>query len=135
MIIDGTDAVLGRFGSRLAKLALLGETIDVVNCEKIVVTGKKTVVLGKYYHAKLGRGAPRKGPIISSDPQKFVKRMLRGMFPHKQTRGIEALARVKFYVGVPKMFEGKKFEKIGMKEIRVNTVTVAEICKFIGGKV
>ena len=40
-IIDGTDATLGRLASYAAKQALQGEEIVVLNCEKVIITGKR----------------------------------------------------------------------------------------------
>ena len=40
-IIDGNDAILGRLASFVAKNALEGEEIVVLNCEKVVITGNK----------------------------------------------------------------------------------------------
>ena len=56
MIIDATDLVAGRLASSIAKKALLGETIDVVNCENLVLTGNK--IYGKYKHKFFYRCIP-----------------------------------------------------------------------------
>ena len=37
MIIDAKNLVLGRMATVVAKEALLGEKIDIINCEKAVV--------------------------------------------------------------------------------------------------
>ena len=41
MIIDGNNLILGRLGSFVAKKALLGKKIDIINCKNIIITGKK----------------------------------------------------------------------------------------------
>ena len=41
MIIDATNIILGRLASFAAKHALLGETIEIINCENAVITGNK----------------------------------------------------------------------------------------------
>jgi len=41
MIIDATNLILGRLGTYVAKKALLGNKIDIVNCENSVVTGNR----------------------------------------------------------------------------------------------
>lgn len=133
MIIDGNNAVFGRLGAYAAKQALLGEKIEIVNCERIVVSGKKDVVLAKYLRLKK-MGTPVKGPFYSSVPDKFVKRLIRGMLPHKQQKGREALSRIKCYKGVPEQFQGKELKKIAQSKLKINSVPIAEICKHIGGK-
>lgn len=132
MIVDGKNAVFGRMATHIAKKALLGEKIDIINCEKILISGKTEVVLAKYLRLKK-MGTPKKGPFYSVNPEKFVKRLLRGMLPYKQAKGREAFERIKCYKGIPKEFEGKDFEKYGQSELRVNSVTIDEICQFIGG--
>jgi len=39
MIVDASNMILGRMVSYVAKKALLGEKVDIVNCEKAVITG------------------------------------------------------------------------------------------------
>ncbi|MFT4304282.1 MAG: 50S ribosomal protein L13 [Candidatus Woesearchaeota archaeon] len=132
MIIDGENAVFGRLGTVVAKKALLGEAIDIINCEKILISGKAEVVFAKYMRLKK-IGVPQKGPFYSVNPEKFVKRLLRGMLPYKQAKGREAFERIKCYKGVPAKFEGKPAEKVAQSELRVNAVKIEEICKYIGG--
>ena len=43
-IIDGKNAVLGRLASFVAKEALKGEEIVIVNCDEIMITGNKKLV-------------------------------------------------------------------------------------------
>ena len=133
MIIDGKNAVLGRLGTVVAKKALLGEDIVIVNCQDVIISGSKKNVLAKYFRLKT-MGTPRKGPFYSAQPDKFLKRVLRGMLPYKQEKGRVAFERIKCYVGIPKEYEGKDFEKIGVKQLLVSHVTVSEICKHIGGR-
>ena len=38
MIIDATELIVGRFATVAAKKALLGERIDIINCEKAIIT-------------------------------------------------------------------------------------------------
>jgi len=42
MIIDATNLIAGRLATFVAKKALLGEEIEIVNSEKAVLTGKKS---------------------------------------------------------------------------------------------
>jgi large subunit ribosomal protein L13 len=133
MIIDGENTIFGRLATVAAKKALLGEKVDIVNCEKIVFTGKKEIILAKYDRIKK-MGGPIKGPFVSINPEKFVKRIIRGMLPYKQEKGREAFERIMCYKGVPSQFSSANLEKVSQKEIRVNTITVAEVCNFIGGK-
>ena len=89
MIIDATNLIVGRFATQVAKKALLGESVDIVNCENAVISGKRDNIIGEYMQKKQ-RGIPTKGPFISTLPDRFVKRIIRGMLPYKQEKGEKA---------------------------------------------
>ena len=42
MIIDGNNLILGRVATIAAKRAMQGEPVVILNCEKMIVTGKKS---------------------------------------------------------------------------------------------
>ena len=48
MIIDANNLILGRLGTYVAKNALLGEKVDIVNCESCVVTGRRDRIFEDY---------------------------------------------------------------------------------------
>ena len=137
MIIDATDLIAGRLCSYVAKQALLGETIDIVNCESAVISGSRADVLEKFKH-KRQRTTIRKGPFISRMPDRLIRRMIRGMLPYKKSKGDAAFDRIMCYVGVPKEFEGKKFETLDSANLTkrqlVKFVTIKDICKEMGAK-
>ena len=41
-IYNGESMILGRLAARVAKDALLGEEVKVVNCDKVIISGRKT---------------------------------------------------------------------------------------------
>ena len=54
---------------------------------------------------------PTQGPFFSRDPEKIMKRAIRGMLPdYRLGRGREAWRRVKCYQGVPEKFKKEKEE-------------------------
>ncbi len=138
MIIDATDLILGRMASFAAKKALLGEKIDIVNCENAVITGSKRFILSKYQQ-KRKRGVPLKGPYIPRMPDRFVRRSVRGMLNHKKARGRDAFKRVMCHIGVPEKFKDKKTETIKQANVEklpnLNFVKVGEICRLLGAKI
>jgi large subunit ribosomal protein L13 len=132
VLIDGTDLILGRFATVISKRALLGEKIDIVNCENIIVTGDKKTILTKYKE-RVARGNPQKGPFFKKMPDRFVRRAIRGMLPYKQEKGIKAFKNIMCYIGVPKEFNEIKSETIENAKITKGKIlkytTVGEICK------
>jgi large subunit ribosomal protein L13 len=138
MIIDAKDAVLGRMATKAAKLALLGETVNVVNCDKALVSGNKRSILAMFkWKETLGVGMD-KGPYLQKTANMFVRKVIRGMIPHHQARGREAFARVRCYKGVPAHFANEKKEVIKdamrLDSLNAKYMTVGEICRIIGDK-
>lgn len=138
MIIDATNLIAGRLASFVAKKALLGEKVDIVNCEKAVISGDMEQVLYRYKQKKQ-RGIPSKGPFIPTMPDMFVKRIIRGMLPYKQEKGRKAFKLIKCYIGVPAHFRNEKFEtieKISFSKLpNTKYVRIAELCKLLGAKI
>ena len=48
MIIDATNMIAGRIATHIAKKALLGEDIVILNSEKAVLTGNKDWLLSRF---------------------------------------------------------------------------------------
>jgi len=127
-IIEGKGAVLGRLASYVAKEALKGEEIVIVNCEQILITGNKENIQKEFLEKRSKVGSGQKGPKHHRTSEKIVKRTIRGMLPdHKEGRGRVAFKKVKCYVGMPKEFEGKKTESLSKgaprKYIKVKGLT------------
>lgn len=138
MIIDATDLIIGRMASFAAKQVLLGEKVDIVNCEKAVITGSKKMIKDKYLQ-KVKRGIPKSGPFYPKQSDRIVRRVVRGMLPFKKNRGREAFKRVMCYIGVPEKFQTQKFETIENANIKklpnLGYVYLKEVSKEVGGKI
>ncbi|MCX6670818.1 MAG: 50S ribosomal protein L13 [Euryarchaeota archaeon] len=134
-IIDSEGAVLGRLCTIVAKRLLNGEEIVIVNSEKAIVTGKKAMIKAHYKHER-EVGTYRKGPFYPRMPDRILKRCVRGMIPYQEPHGRTAFKRLKCYIGVPKEFQGKTFEKISTAEKHpANFMTLDEVAQFLGAKV
>ncbi len=137
MIINAESSVLGRVASFAAKQALLGEDINIVNCEKAVIVGNKMFTIEQNL-AKLEIGQIRYGPFFPKRPDLFVKRAIRGMLPRKQFKGRDALSRVRCFIGVPDALKSGNAEVVKSafrKDFKHNAyITVGELCVYLGGK-
>jgi large subunit ribosomal protein L13 len=134
-IIDSEGAVLGRLCTVVAKRLLKGEEIVVVNSEKAIVSGKKVMIKEHYKHER-EVGTYRKGPFYPRMPDRIMKRTIRGMIPYQEPHGRTAFKRLKCYIGVPKDFQGKSFEKISSAEKHLTDyMTLQEVAQFLGAKV
>ena len=138
-VYNGENIILGRLATLVAKSALLGEEVKVVNCDKVVISGKKVMVFGKVKERRARKGYPLKSAKHIRLTERYVKRSIRGMLPWKYTRGRDALKRIMCYPDVPAEFEGKEFVKLDGISVEklptTNYVTIKEICKHVGGKV
>ncbi len=134
IIVDASNLILGRMATVAAKRLLNGENIVILNAEKAIVSGKKLSRV-KEEKKKLEIGHPRKGPYFPRQPDRFVKRVVRGMLPRKKPKGKTAYKRLRVFIGVPEEFEDKPTETISeasAEKLRCPYVTVGEIVKEIG---
>lgn len=115
-VIDGKGAVLGRLASFVAKEAMKGEEIAIVNCDEIIITGRKEKTQEEFAEKRTRVGSGQQGPKVSRNSERIVKRAIRGMLPnHRKGRGKEAFKRIKCYKGIPKEFEESKKVLAGKK--------------------
>ena len=109
MIVDANNLVLGRMATHVAKELLRGEKVEIVNCDKVVVSGSKEYLIPMYTH-KTKRGEPFHGPFYPRREDMLVRRAIRGMLPWKEARGQAVFRNLMCYIGVPEELNGKKFE-------------------------
>ena len=134
MIIDAKDAVLGRLSSYVAKQILMGNKVDVINCEEAVVSGKRAATMDNYIR-RIDRKAPVKGPYLYRRPDMFVKRAIRGMLPFKRSRGIDAFKNVRCHIGVPENLRSENasvIENASVSMLQTDYLKVRDICRAIG---
>jgi large subunit ribosomal protein L13 len=136
--IDATNTIAGRLATRAAKEALMGKKVNVFNAEKAIMSGDAKKVAEKYRYKRSEMGQPRKGPFIPRMPDRFLRRVIRGMLPYKRERGSDAFKRIMCYAGVPEQFKDKKltvFEKDTVKKLpKLKYITVQDICKYMGAQ-
>ncbi|MCU0642045.1 MAG: 50S ribosomal protein L13 [archaeon] len=130
IVIDANGAILGRLSSFAAKEALKGKKVVVVNCNEILLAGNIPNIIEEYHNFRLKGGSSLKGVFFPKNPERIVKRTIRGMLPHLQTRGEEALLRVMCYNRVPKEFENTP--KISMvRKVKTRTIKLSTVLERI----
>jgi large subunit ribosomal protein L13 len=132
MNIDGTNAILGRLASFAAKKLLSGESVNIVNAEKIIITGNPKKIVGEYLK-KRRKGSPQHGPFFPRRPDLIVRRTIRGMLP-KTNKGRVAFKVLRVYIGVPEVLKNEKFESVAIKDIKVDYITIGRVAKSLGWK-
>jgi large subunit ribosomal protein L13 len=135
-VIDASGLILGRMASKVAKRLLKGELITIVNAEKATLSGKNLSRL-KDANAFLKIGHPRKGPFHPRRPDQIVRRSVKGMLPHRQPKGVDALRRLRVFLGVPSELKTAPLQTIPeahMSKLKCPYTTVEELAKQIGYK-
>jgi large subunit ribosomal protein L13 len=137
-IYNGENLILGRLAGLVAKSALMGEEVKVVNCDKVIISGKKVNTFNFVKERRARKGYPLKSAKHIRLSERYVKRSIRGMLPWKLTRGREAFKRIRCYPDIPSEFAGKDYVKVEKSSVEklpnLKYVTVKEICKHVGGK-
>ena len=137
-IYNGENMILGRIATLAAKDALLGEEVAVVNCSKIVISGKKVNTFKREKEKRDRKGYPLKSAKHSRLPERLVRRSIRGMLPWKLTRGKEAFKRIICYRDLPIEFTGRELiadDKHSVKKLpNLRYISVGKVCQQLGGK-
>lgn len=133
MIIDARGAVLGRFASKVAKELLNGESIIIVNAEKVVVTGNVNAIMDRFKE-KRQRGDRNKGPFFPRYPDRILRRTIRGMLPYKKEKGEKAFKRLRIFMGNPDNLKGEKMGKTS-EDLKCKFMTLGQISKRLGAKI
>jgi large subunit ribosomal protein L13 len=132
--VNAEGQVVGRMGSKIAKLLINGEEIVILNAEKAVFSGKKKTKIAEA-HIFLEVGAPARGPFHYRRPDRFLRKTVRGMLPIKQAKGKNAYKRLKVFMGVPAEFKDQKmisFDDAQLADLKGPHFTLAELAKEIG---
>ena len=133
-IFDATDLVAGRMASIVAKMALEGERVDIINSENAVISGSKKEIFANF-EQKRNRGEPFHGPFYPKRSDLILKRIIRGMLPYKKERGIKAMKRIMVYLGNPKNKNGETIKDINLNKMKIDKyVYLKDISKKLGAK-
>ncbi|MEE2925176.1 MAG: 50S ribosomal protein L13 [bacterium] len=109
-IVDAEDMVLGRLASFVASRIrgkhkpeftpnqLCGDTIIVINAEKVRLTGNKAET--KAYHNHTGYQLKTRSfkQVLSTYPSRIIEKAVKGMLP-KNVLGRRMFGRLKVYAG------------------------------------
>ncbi len=135
VVIDGTDAVLGRLAVQVVKeLKKLEkeEILEIVNVEKVIITGDPKKI-EELYKQRIDRGERYHGPFFPKRPDGIFRRALRGMIAYKRKSGRLMMSKVKVHNGVPKSVKTDDMKKMGHKDIKCKYITLEKLSEKLGG--
>lgn len=133
-VVNAEGQIVGRLSSQVAKRLLNGEEVVILNAEKAVFSGKKKSKLLEA-HIFLEVGAPRRGPFHYRRPDRFLRKVVRGMVPIKQPKGKNAYKRLKVFMGIPLDFKDHEmitFTEASSANLKGPHFTLGELAKEIG---
>ena len=138
-MVDGSNMVLGRLASVVAKNLLDGNRVIVVNVDKVIVTGtSKKSILDKYFkrlRLRSNVNPRRHGPFVHRSPEGIFRRTVRGMLPRRKAKGREAYRRLRVYRGIPPNIKEDKIIVIDEAKYREGPypyMYLEEIARLIG---
>jgi large subunit ribosomal protein L13 len=133
-LFDATDKILGRFCSQVAKKALLGEYVVIINAKDSIISGTKRDIHEKFL-AKLNISTatnPLRGPFHERRPDTFMRRVIKQMLPRKKVRGKEALKRVHVYISdIPERFKNRYQNLIPSEVYKAEKTRLSYYNKYI----
>lgn len=134
VVIDGTDLVLGRLASEVAKMLLRGEDVNLINAEKIIISGKTKPTIEKYMkrRAAQNKAKPEHSPKWPRLPHLLVKKAIRGMLPRKKASGSAALKKLRVYTGNPKNLESAESIERAAFDKKKPFITIEDLCRGLG---
>lgn len=133
IVIDAEGAVVGRLAAVIAKKLLLGDQVIVVNGEKTVFSGPEKRVSLVYLKRRRmqNKADPEKTAKWPRRPDYLLKKIVKGMLPHKTSRESTALHKLTVFVGVPEKYAGVPKESfkttLGRKK-----VSLEKVCENLG---
>ena len=144
LLLDARNRILGRFCSQIAKKALLGYNIVVINAKDAIISGNKENIHQKYLARLNVKTAtnPRRGPFWPRRPDVLMKSIIKKMLPRKAFRGKDAISRVHVYISEIPARYSNKYQKLIPEELP-NTdrtrlsyynkyITLENLCMRIG---
>jgi large subunit ribosomal protein L13 len=147
IVIDAEGCTMGRLAAYSAKAALGGKNVVIFNAEKAVISGKESEIFPRYkrrYDAKSNTNPRRYGPKRPKNPDRLLRRVIRGMLPWSNTRGREAFKKVMVYIGRPEAEIKKKegielskavlFDNAVFKKHYDYFITLGDLCAYLGGR-
>ena len=80
-VIDAENLVLGRMGTSVAKMLMQGRKVAIVNAEKAIITGNRSVIVARYNTRRnlQEKENPEHSPHWPRRPDLLVKRIIRGL--------------------------------------------------------
>jgi len=124
--------------SYVAKRAIEGQDVIILNVSKAVISGeKKSILQGVKVKLKTRTLASQeKGPVHPRKPENYARRVLRGMLPFKKAAGKKAYKRVRVYADMPHRYSEELRQTVHGAEaskLKCHYMLLEDLSREIGG--
>jgi len=138
LVLDAKNQILGRFASYVAKQAIDGNRVIVLNAEKVVISGRRSNIVEEAKRRLETRthGTQSHAPVHQRRPDLYLRRVVRGMLPWDKPKGRAAFHRVWVFMGIPQEYADKEAAKVpnaDASRLASPYITLEELAKEIGG--
>jgi len=131
VVVDATDMVLGRMGSKVAKLLRgkykpsftphvdCGDNVIIINADKVKLTGNKWSdrIYLSYTGYPGGQREMTPARLLEKSPEKLIKKVLKGMLP-KNRLGAKLLGNLYVFAGAEHNMEAQKPKVIDLNALK-----------------
>jgi large subunit ribosomal protein L13 len=131
VLVDATDMVLGRMGSKVAKLLRgkykpnftphvdCGDNVIIINADKVRLTGNKWTdrEYMTYSMHPGGQRATTPAEMMAKSPEKLIQKVVKGMLP-KNILGAAILKNLHVYAGAEHPHEAQQPKVIDLNLIK-----------------
>ncbi|HOO19489.1 MAG TPA: 50S ribosomal protein L13 [Paludibacteraceae bacterium] len=131
VLIDATDMVLGRMGSKVAKLLRgkykpnftphvdCGDNVIIINARKVKLTGDKWTdrVYLRYTGYPSGQRETTPAKIMEKDPEKLIRKVVKGMLP-KNRLGAQLLKNLYIFPDEEHNMQAQKPKQIDLNSLK-----------------
>lgn len=136
--MDAKGQIMGRLASYVAKQALRGDSIIVLNAEKAVISGRRKNIIEEAKRRLKTRtlASQTTAPVHQRRPDLYFRRVIRGMLPWKKAKGKAAFHRVLVFMGVPEEYSNKTPAKVpgaDASKLASAYVSLQDLADEIGG--
>lgn len=131
VVVDATDMVLGRMGSKVAKLLRgkykpsftphvdCGDNVIIINADKVKLTGAKWTDRIYLSHTGFPGGQREMTParLMEKSPEKLIKKVVKGMLP-KNKLGAQLLGNLHVFAGAEHNMQAQQPKVIDLNAIK-----------------
>lgn len=131
VVVDATDLVLGRMGSKVAKLLRgkykpnftphvdCGDNVIIINAEKVQLTGNKWTdrIYLSYTGYPGGQRDVTPARLMAKSPEKLMMKVIKGMLP-KNRLGAQMLRNLHVYAGSEHPHEAQQPKVIDLNTLK-----------------